>query len=39
MLCKDIVEIYPKVPRPCIVEVIAGCKVDTEEMKPKVPRP
>ena len=29
----------PKVPRPCIVDVIAGWMVDTEEMKPKVPRP
>ena len=29
----------PKVPRPWIVDVIAGCRVDTEEMKPKVPRP
>ena len=28
----DTEEMKPKVPRPCIVEVIAGCKVDTEEI-------
>ena len=33
------VEIYPNVPRPTIVLVIAGWSVDTEEIYPNVPRP
>ena len=32
LLCRVCDDIYPNVPRPWIVEVIAGWRVETEEM-------